>query len=325
MPEAASYFCDDVLEARDRFLDLCVRTGIPSRCFKAETKYGQTLSCDVARLGASSAPSLIVLATGAPGRGGFVNAGICTTLLGEHFQRNLSRNVSILMVHAINPDGPAWASTSKPSNPTRSNANGGLEQPSSWSDDLLRAADERFKAHIGNAAPSQDAPTQKNSVPSPAWSSEQAAKIIRGETEGAQFVLFLDFRTGLGTWAVSTFITPPVGHDPITTWIQRHFTSVETGLLQNPKAPAAAGLSTHLENVASFTMTIEFGTLHRTPAFGSMTSADAIPSHYPASTDWRNRVWGHAQDTLRSGIVACEELTGSGHVLEKKRPPIGAA
>lgn len=66
------------------------------------------LACDIAEFGASDAPALLVLSSGAHGAEGYVGSAIQTAALSTQ----LPKNCRIVMVHAVNPWGMAhWSRT----------------------------------------------------------------------------------------------------------------------------------------------------------------------------------------------------------------------
>ena len=306
MADPASYFCDDAAEARDRFLELCTRTGLS---VASRPSQSTGLSCDFTRLGAPSADHLIVMASGAAGGAGFVNAGLCSALLGERLQRHLGRNVAILLVHAVNPDGAAWPGVGLSTMPAENTAR--PKDRTLWSDALLNAADARFHAHMRTRGilDSQDGP--ETGGPQPAWSLDDAAAVARAQMQQTRFILLLDFRTGLGGWADPNFVNTASPGDSAHARARRWYPDAGNGPLHDPASPQAAGLAAHVPEAAQAVLTVEFGTYRQAAALGTLTSSDAAFDPYPKSRDWRMRVWRHAEAAILQGIGACEEMAAA--------------
>ncbi len=315
MADPANYFCDDVSEARDRFLDLCTRTGLSVTSIRSKTT---SFFCDYARLGAPSADHIIVMASGAAGSAGFVNAGLCSALLGERLQRHLGRNVAILLIHAINPDGAAWtAAASKAAQAETVPAPpGGLP----WSDDLLNAADARFRAHMKDKQRLETRGDAGAERAAPAWTPDDAATIAETQIGNARFAFFLDFRTGLGGWADPSFLNTATPRDTAYTRVRRWYPGAGDGPLYAPRSPQAAGLAAHLTEAEQAVLTVEFGTFRQAATFGTLTSSDAAFDPYPKSRDWRTRVWRHAEAAILQGIGACEEMAVAHPGSRRQKP-----
>jgi len=316
MAEPATYFCDDAAEARDRFLDLCTRTGltvgsIPSR--------STGFSCDFTRLGAPSATHLLVLASGAGGVAGFVHAGLCSALLGEQLQRHLGRNVAIVLVHAVNPKGPAWPApgANRADLPNADDADDGAV----WSDALLNAADARFRAHIRARDQSEAKEEAEAANSQTAWTADNAAVIARDQLQDARFALLLDFRTGLGGWADPTILNTAPPSDAAHARARRWYPSAVSGPLHTPGAPQGAGLAAFLSETQHVAATVEFGTFRQAAALGRLTSSGAGFDPYPKSRDWRTRVWNHSERIILQAISACEEMIAAERPARKSSAP----
>jgi len=105
--EAVQYFSSDYSEARERFLEAAHAAGAaiesfenPDRCSE-----GEQLFTDVALIGQTDARNILVLGSGTHGVEGFTGSALQTGLLREGVVSNLDEDLSVVMIHAINPYG----------------------------------------------------------------------------------------------------------------------------------------------------------------------------------------------------------------------------
>ena len=102
-----SYFSFDYQEARYKFLDASTAIGAKIESFKNPNSgpEGEPLFTDVALIGPKDAKDILVLGSGTHGVEGFAGSGIQTGLLRQGIALNMKPNMSIVMIHAINPYG----------------------------------------------------------------------------------------------------------------------------------------------------------------------------------------------------------------------------
>ncbi len=103
----STYFSSDYQEARSKFLEASTAIGAKIESFKNPNSgpEGEPLYTDVALIGPKDAKSILVLVSGTHGVEGFAGSGIQTGLLQEGIASCLKPNMSIVMIHAINPYG----------------------------------------------------------------------------------------------------------------------------------------------------------------------------------------------------------------------------
>jgi len=106
----SSYFSSNYNEAREKFLDAARAAGgdlynIQNPEFGPE---GESLFMDVAYFEAENNKGALVISSGTHGVEGFAGSGIQTGLLRAGFVSRLQPHLSMLMIHAINPDGMAY-------------------------------------------------------------------------------------------------------------------------------------------------------------------------------------------------------------------------
>ncbi len=102
-----NYFSSDYQEARHKFLEASTAIGANIESFKNPNPgpEGEPLYTDVALIGPKDAAVILVLVSGTHGVEGFAGSGIQTGLLQQGIASVLNPNVSIVMIHAINPYG----------------------------------------------------------------------------------------------------------------------------------------------------------------------------------------------------------------------------
>jgi hypothetical protein len=103
----STYFSSDYQEARRKFLEASNAIGAGTESFKNPNlgSEGEPLYTDVALIGPKNAKAILVLVSGTHGVEGFAGSGIQTGLLQRGIASSLQPNMSIVMIHAINPYG----------------------------------------------------------------------------------------------------------------------------------------------------------------------------------------------------------------------------
>jgi predicted deacylase len=103
----STYFSSDYQEARHKFLEASTVIGAKIESFKNPNSgpEGEPLYTDVALIGPKDASAILVLVSGTHGVEGFAGSGIQTALLQQSIASSLKPNMSIVMIHAINPYG----------------------------------------------------------------------------------------------------------------------------------------------------------------------------------------------------------------------------
>ena len=105
--EATKYFSSDYKEARDKFLNASHSVDATIESFKNPNTgpEGAPLFIDVALIGPKDTNSILVLVSGTHGVEGFCGSGIQTGLLLKGITSHLKPEMSIVMIHALNPYG----------------------------------------------------------------------------------------------------------------------------------------------------------------------------------------------------------------------------
>ena len=107
-----SSFSQNYAEARQKFLNACVATGlaVESHVHPLRGRDGEELAMDVARLGSADAANLLILSSGCHGAEGFCGSGIQVSHLrdGAWLERCKRGDLAVLFIHALNPHGFSW-------------------------------------------------------------------------------------------------------------------------------------------------------------------------------------------------------------------------
>ncbi|MDJ0921631.1 MAG: M14 family metallopeptidase [Henriciella sp.] len=104
----SSYFSADYVEARDKFLTACGERSlnVDSRLNpNAKGARGEDLYTDIARIGPANTAKTLVLMSGTHGVEGYCGSGAQTGFLREGYFADLDEDVSVVLVHALNPYG----------------------------------------------------------------------------------------------------------------------------------------------------------------------------------------------------------------------------
>jgi predicted deacylase len=163
----AEYFSPDYASARERFRSAAARaaaTTVSHMLPDHRGPAGETLSLDVARLGAAAAQSALLVIAGTHGVEGLAGSGCVVGLLEDRLHEALPAAGCLMLLHAINPHGFAWlrrvtedgvdlnrnfVDFSKPLPSSR--AYEPLHDwlvPKAWEGEIRQAADAALGAHI---------------------------------------------------------------------------------------------------------------------------------------------------------------------------------
>lgn len=105
------YFSPDYASARERFRAAATHTPAAMASYVLPDHAGpsgETLSLDVARLGAADARSALLVIAGTHGVEGLAGSGCLVGLLEDRLHEALPTSCCLLLLHAINPYGFAW-------------------------------------------------------------------------------------------------------------------------------------------------------------------------------------------------------------------------
>ncbi len=233
MPSVASYFSQSYAEAREKFLAAVEASGaLLLDCHENPNRGpdGGRLFTDVARIGPADAVKKLVLVSSTHGIEGHCGSGAQIGWLGgKHYHRDATPDVSVTLVHAINPFGFAWGrrvteenvdlnrnfvdfDRPLPGNPDYE-ALAGHINPRNWTKAALAAADEAIAKHYGlpnadflpraihGGQYVNDKGTYFGGF-APTWARGVFEAIVTKHLAGASDLCLIDYHTGLG----------PLGH-----------------------------------------------------------------------------------------------------------------
>lgn len=225
----AEYFSPDYASARVRFRAAAARAAVPTITYVLPDHRGpggETLSLDVARLGATEAQSALLVVAGTHGVEGLAGSGCLVGLLEDRLHDALPTSGCLLLLHAINPHGFAWLrrvtedgvdlnrnfidfSKPLPSSEAYERLHDWLV-PKAWEGEIRRAADAALSAHAqqhGMAALQAAVSSGQYTRPGgmfyggvrETWSARMLLRILREVLpQTVRRLAVLDLHTGLG-------------------------------------------------------------------------------------------------------------------------------
>ncbi len=229
------YFAENYVDARCRFLDACANSNLAVEHYINDSvdKPDIELACDVTRIGDPAASKLLVLTSGVHGAELMCGSGCQTGLLIENYFSDLPDDLSVLMVHALNPWGAHNLRRNNENNVDlcRNFVNFETELPVNEGYESIHAALscaeltgpgkaqanktlQDFKNEKGEAAfisavmsgqyrhPQGMAYGGREAV----WSQRTIKNILRQHAGAAERVCLLDYHSGLGPFAVGTVV-----------------------------------------------------------------------------------------------------------------------
>jgi Protein of unknown function (DUF2817) len=228
---AASYS-----EARDKFLSAAKLAGASTARFDNPAKgpAGESLSTDVARLGADDASKIVVTVCSTHGVEGYCGSGFQVDWLANVGAAGLRAATAVLFVHAINPYGFAWTRrvTEEGNDLNRNYVDhsksypvneGYLEVadylvPADFSEQGRAAADARlaeYRKKVGDVAYFRAISGGQYSHPDgmffggggASWANRTMHAIAGKYLKGRSDVAVIDFHTGLGPYGYGEPIT----------------------------------------------------------------------------------------------------------------------
>lgn len=229
-------FAADYSEAREKFLASARIAGATTHRYDNPTKgpKGESLSTDVARLGADDASKIVVTISSTHGVEGYCGSGFQVDWLASVGLAGLPRDTAALFVHAINPYGFAWTRrVTEEGNDLNRNyvdhgkrypVNEGYLQiadylvPADMSEKGVASADAALAAYrkkSGDVAYFRAVSGGQYSHPDgmffggggPCWSNRTLHAIVDKYLKGRSDVAVIDFHTGLGPYGYGEPIT----------------------------------------------------------------------------------------------------------------------
>ncbi len=231
-----SYFSNSYAEAREKLLSACNAKSLPVENVlnpNAKGGEGEDLFTDVVRLGPENASKVLVLCSGTHGAEGYCGSGVQVGLLNEGYFANLPTDLSVIMMHAMNPYGFShnrrvnehnidlnrnFIDFSEPERPDH--GYGDIHDfilPDEWEGAGKDAADAVIAAFIQDkgitafqAAVSGGQYSHKDGLfyggDAPTWSREMVRSVVPKYAGSADIVGVIDFHTGLGPYGYGELI-----------------------------------------------------------------------------------------------------------------------
>lgn len=232
-----SYFSANYTEARAKFLEACAKRDIKvdhRQNPRAKGVGGEDLYMDIARIGPEAASKVLFLMSGTHGIEGYCGSGAQIGFLSEGYFSDLPDDLSIVLVHAMNPYG---FSHDRRVNEDNVDLNRNFLDfdsadrpqsdyskihphilPADWGGPAQKAANKALGEFIGEhgmrvfqAAVSGGQYQHADGVfyggNQPTWSNQTFLAVLKDYAEAAKTVVFLDFHTGLGPYGYGELIS----------------------------------------------------------------------------------------------------------------------
>lgn len=311
---ALALFSQDYQEARNKFLDAAHAQGLQETSFQLpETgPDGLNLYMDAVRIGAPSAHTQVVIASGIHGVEGFAGSAIQTGLLQQGVLSQLPPAVTVLMLHAVNPYGFAHLRRVNEDNIDLNRnfidhasiypVNAGYaeladaiapQSLSAWNNlkawarllwyGLLNGKAELQRAISGGQYTHPKGLFYGGNAAS--WTSAILAELTRSQLAQAQRVVYIDIHTGLGTHGEVEIIANYPDDSPqyrrATQWWGQRVRTPQTG--ESVSVPLRGTLNQALESMLArndlLAVAMEFGTRPTIAVFRALRSENWL-HHY---------------------------------------------
>lgn len=241
------FFSDTYQEGRRKFLDACLRHGLKVQSYvhpSLKGPAGEDLAMDAAWIGPQDATRVLVFSCGTHGLEAAAGAATILRWLDRDGPGRLSGDISVLLIHAVNPYGWAWShrinedgidlnrnfpdrSQPQPSNPDYADIHDLLlaATPDAAGLDTfaqgfhaLTASKGMNAALTGITSGQFDFPEGLSfGGPALSWSGETLFALARNYLSQAERILHIDWHTGIGEYAQPHFILDePRGSDTHT-------------------------------------------------------------------------------------------------------------
>ena len=288
------FFSSHYTEARTKFLDACAERGIDvdhRRNPVAKGPAGEDLYMDIARIGSESASKVLLLMSGTHGVEGYCGSGVQIGLLREGFFSDLPDDLSIIMVHAMNPYGFSHDRRVNEDNvdlnrnfldftlPDRPRSDYSKIHshilPDDWGGPAQKAANkalgqfiEENGMRVFQKAVSGGQYLHPDGVfyggDRPTWSNKTFRTVLKDYAKNARTVVFLDFHTGLGPYGYGELISLGSSDQKALarTWFGDQVTDPDAGT--SSSAPVVGtvghGVADVLSNTSVVFIALEYGT-----------------------------------------------------------------
>lgn len=231
--------------ARQRFLEAATAAGAEVDTFPHPLtgREGEGLAIDVAQLGASDAPSALLIVSGTHGVEGYAGSALQSWWLQEHAATAATATVDgvrVVLLHALNSYGFSWVRrvnednvdlnrnfvdwAKPPHNPGYGDV-AALLVPTEWSDETQAETTNALLERAGEIGLDQfqqvvsggqygDATGIFYGGTAPTWSNRWLAEHLPGLVAPAARLGIIDLHTGLGPWGHGELISHERSGDP---------------------------------------------------------------------------------------------------------------
>ena len=232
----SSHFSVNYAEAREKFLAACKRRGLSVESHlnpNAKGRQGEDLFMDVCRIGRQDASNVLFLLSATHGVEGYCGSGVQVALLDQGHFSELPDDVSVVMVHALNPFGFShdrrvnennidlnrnFLDFNDPYRPDSGYSNiHAYIVPDDWDGPARKQANKQLALFIEQhgmrafqAAVSGGQYAHKDGIfyggESPSWSNQTFRSVLTDYAGNAKRVGVIDFHTGLGPYGYGELI-----------------------------------------------------------------------------------------------------------------------
>ena len=311
----STYFSSDYQEARRKFLEASNAIGAGIESFKNPNSdpESEPLYTDVAVIGPKDAKAILVLGSGTHGVEGFAGSGIQTGLLQQGISSSLKPNMSIVMIHAINPYGFSYLRRFNEDNVDLNRnfadhtrpypQNKGYKEladaisPKSisfWSN--VKTGFSLFWYRLRNGKNELKVAISSGQYTHPqglfyggqsqTWSNKTIRAIVNRYLSNAERVVVVDFHTGLGPYGNAEIILNEKEDSPaykraVEWWQNSRVKSTVSGKSVSPHLYGTLKLAfpRMLPNVEVTAVSLEFGTLPAMKVFWALRAENWLHHH----------------------------------------------
>lgn len=291
--------------ARNQFLAACSLAGAATTAYRS-VKSGpndQANWIDIARLGSPDAKSVLLLCSGLNGDEGHSGSAILTEWLMQGLQRQVPRDVGLIMLHATLPPDFSIGSTAAPEKTRTRN----------WSDNVLSAAARRFSAYaeIAGLRTTEEVVAPEETQDKHVWMRTASNAIADEIIEYTRDIAVLEFHTGLrpyGDVAISScHPASTAANQRVQAWFGEDAGTQEGG-------PAildifALGFGGRMDDLALTAAHVEFGTYTMGQVLGlearripAERHADMRALFSPDSDAWRQEVCANGARVIEKAL-----------------------
>jgi len=289
-----TFFSADYPEARAKFLSACAERGldVDSRLNPhAKGARGEDLFMDIARIGSKEASKILFLMSGTHGVEGYCGSGAQIGFLREGYFADLPDDVSVVLVHAMNPYGFShdrrvnednvdlnrnFLDFSKDDRPHSDYSHIHAHVlPDDWDGPARQAANKQLALYIQEhgmrtfqAAVSGGQYQHADGIffggHQATWSNQTFRAVLGDYAGAAETVCFIDFHTGLGPYGYGELISLGSLDQKalVHNWFGDEATDPDAGT--SSSAPVVGtvghGVADVLQNAAIAFIALEFGT-----------------------------------------------------------------